>query len=94
MLKQLLRFRAKLALGLDLGVDAGSREENASDQRISASVLIQSEPDRLQLCAMAISDCTSTRRASVRNPDRSWSARGSAIEIASLRIVVEAISMG
>jgi hypothetical protein len=43
----LKRFRAKHALGLDPGVDTGSREENASKQKTRASVLIRSEPIRL-----------------------------------------------
>jgi hypothetical protein len=38
------RFRTKHALGLDPGVDTGSREENASRQESRALVLIQSEP--------------------------------------------------
>ena len=42
------RFRAKHALGLDPEVDTGSRKENASKQKIRASVLIPSEPIRLQ----------------------------------------------
>jgi hypothetical protein len=45
--KELERFRAKHALGLDPGVDTGSREENASKQDSRASVLIQSEPKML-----------------------------------------------
>jgi hypothetical protein len=39
--RPLSRFRAKHALGLDPGVDAGSREENASNQEAGTlSVLI------------------------------------------------------
>jgi hypothetical protein len=34
-------------VGCSSEVDAGSREENASKQKIRASVLIQSEPKRL-----------------------------------------------
>src|SRR5712672_4512409 len=40
-------FRAKHALGLDPGVDTGSREENTSKQQDRASVLIESEPKGL-----------------------------------------------
>ena len=40
------RFRAKHALGLDPGVESGSREENASKQESRASVPIQSERKR------------------------------------------------
>jgi hypothetical protein len=40
------RFRAKHALGLDPGVDPGSRKENASKEKIKISAMIQ-EPIRL-----------------------------------------------
>jgi hypothetical protein len=46
--RELERSRAKHALGLDPGVDTGSREENASKQEARASVLILSEPITLQ----------------------------------------------
>jgi len=42
--RELERSRAKHALGLDPGVDTGSREEHASKQKSGAPVLIQSEP--------------------------------------------------
>jgi hypothetical protein len=37
----------KIAIAFSSEVDTGSREENASKQKIRASVLIQSEPKRL-----------------------------------------------
>jgi hypothetical protein len=46
------RFRAKHALGLGPWVCSGSREENASKQKIGASVLIRSEPNGSKLATL------------------------------------------
>jgi hypothetical protein len=45
--RRLERFRAKLVLGLDRRMDAGLREDNASNQDHRAPLLIPAEAERL-----------------------------------------------